>query len=516
MADKEDTWSWWDALKAGAGAVLVGWGSNAVYRQHRAGQRNRIVKARVLAGPGLKRVSETQEALAKKTKEFSERKSAVQDAYGEYAEAVHAADALGAWLPGERARVSNVGEEYVRESMAPYAQDIAKFRRAGIAPSSEFLGNVKKVREEVTKSAAEKVGQAYAKLDARELRAGKRIVKAEDVWHKASLELDSARQEVAKLQGYLSDPVGTLFPAGSMTAKHLRDYYALRRSYYRPNGARYGYEGIPSNMPFWEAFEGAGANLREPSVASRVNTPKSGKKSEVKHTDEWMERRQKNHGLVQGPLERVAKIAASFVVPGYNVKPAKVRKDADGTERPPTRLDRAQNWVAGHKWPQRISESALGLTIAGFIGNGVNTYYRKKEQKEGVEARAKQERNELMAGFTNVVQTAAAVPQAAMYGREGLHAVVAGVAAARGLGDAGAADKLLARIPSEVLYSHGLKSFDRTPADVRDAMGFGGKAALDLSDEEMHEFARRDLSGLADQYLNSWTNPVPASAEGGL
>lgn len=498
MADKEDTWSWWDALKAGGTAVALGAGGAMVHGQLRTNKYNAINRVRGPAQPALKKISEARGKAVDGTRELAKLEGAVSSTYGDYMSARRNAGGLMDYVATERARASAEGQKYVMDSMAPFNREIAAFRQAGDRPSGGgLLGEAAIARRFVTGSAAKQLRKAYSELDDMERQSVRDVASKKSDWKRAIKAFDDLRPEVAELHRIWSDPEGALFPAGGTTAKRLRDYYEFRRAW-RQGQAQ---QTLKGRFFAAEGPEGLGLPSNRGVWSSLPNIPGKPVWTESRHDQ-------------QGPFKRLAKIAWSYVYPPYRVEKPPERKLPEG--RKPPLLDRWQERASKSTWGRYIP-NALGWTGLALMGyNALNKLDRQKEQKEGVEARAKQERNELMAGFTNVVQTAAAVPQAAMYGREGLHAVVAGMAAARGIGDAGAADKLLARVPPEVLYSHGLQSFDRTPADVRAAMGLGGKSALDLSDEEMHEFARSHLSGLADQYLNSWTNPVPASAEGGL
>jgi hypothetical protein len=211
----------------------------------------------------------------------------------------------------------------------------------------------------------------------------------------------------------------------------------------------------------------------------------------------------------------VAKIAASYTIPGYNVGPARVRKGPDGKERP-TRLDSWQNRLANSKLkiPQRLSKTALWTSLAGAGVWWLNHQNQLEKNEKAVRAMANQQRSELAQMFTSVVQVASAADPNEAYGQTGLNKVVAGVAAARGLGQEDAANGLLARVPGDALYMYGSQMFNRVSPDDRARLGFGGRGALDLSDEEMHEFARRHLGAMADQRLYQWTNSVPAAVGG--
>ena len=441
MAEKEDTWSWWDGLKAAGAAVALGAGAEMARGQYRANRLNEINSRRRLAQPGLRRIAAAEADLGRR---------------------LQAAD-----------------------------------RRVQSALSSALAARMKTDRHFVVTSAARQLGKARKQIlaEADLPKAMHDEAKAEAALGSADAAASAARQEIAEMRRVFANPEEFLLHG--TTARHLRDYYAFRRAYRS--------EGLPASMPVWEyALEGPGANLRE--AASAPLKLKDGSASKVQRT-------RSDHGHVQGPFERVAKIAASYTIPGYNVGPARVRKGPDGKERP-TRLDKAQNWVAGSKWPQRISKGTLGVSLAGAGVWWLNHRNQLKKNEREVKAMGDQQRSELAQMLTNVVQVASAASPNEAYGQAGLNKLVAGVAAARGLGQTDAADGLLARVPADALYMYGSQMFNRVSPDDRARLGFGGRGALDLSDEEMHEFARRHLGAMADQRLYQWTNSVPAAAGG--
>lgn len=499
MADKEDTWSWWGGLKAAGAAVALGAGASMARGQYRANRLNEINSRRRLAQPGLRRIAAAEADLGRRLQVLPEVDRRVQSALSSTLAARRNVDNLGDYVAAEQARASAEAQKYVMDSMAPYYAEVDAMRRAGVKASDHgFLGQMKTDRHFVVTSAARQLGKARKQIlaEADLPKAMHDEAKAEAALDLADAAASAARQEIAEMQRVLANPEEFLFHGGT-TARHLRDYYAFRRAYRS--------EGLPASMPVWEyALEGPGANLRE--AASAPLKLKDGSASKVQRT-------RSDHGHVQGPFERVAKIAASYTIPGYNVGSARVRKGPDGKERP-TRLDTAQNWVAGSKWPQRISKGALGVSLAGAGVWWLNHRNQLKKNEREVKAMGDQQRSELAQMLTNVVQVASAADPNEAYGQAGLSKVVAGVAAARGLGQEDAANGLLARVPGDALYMYGSQVFDRVSPDDRARLGFGGKGALDLSDEEMHEFARRHLGAMADQRLYQWTNSVPAAAGG--
>lgn len=533
MAEKEDTWSWWDMLKAGAMAAGTGVGIHAVNRMVRGqamvNDLNTARRMRREANPVLTKIAADQlrysqvankelPAARAKVRAASDalvagtsripllersvldlKDRALEDAYysllarnNQFYQEIRNMKTAGLTEDGIRKAIVSLGidDQAWRSTQSGkiYGPNETPSRSDGISLPWAGLGG-KIARPSFVKSPVEdfRLGNSFAEEVARGPlpRAMREYALADRDYQAGMEDISRLTQEKAGLAASIP-----------RTAAELRDYFEQRRLFLARRNAPAA-PWLPTGMsPGRETRKAA----REDWYPGRSAEPLAGPPA--------------GSARVQGPFERVAKIAWSFLYPRYRVEPPP--EPPEGSK--PNLLDRVQAKVAESKWSRYLASGSGWLAAAAFAGKGVYDRTQKERDRRDVENYSRLTASERDAAWNGAVQAAAAVdPNTMYYGMDGLDKVVAGAAAARGLSQPDVAEKLLDRIPPKALYQYGFLTYRATDPRLRAALGseFAGRDALDLSNDEMRTFARRHLGMAANKYLDSWTNAAPSSAGGG-